>query len=276
MFRVIEDKLGPVIEKISSDSMLNALEIEKEMTKRNAEDNGKNVTVVDGKVGVSVASDTHWPRRGGGGKKYVSPSGLTYMMGCLSGMIVASHVCSQDCRVCHNFEKKKKAGKTQEGEHVRGHRCPKNFAKSKSPKTMETFSTALMVQAVFDSLADVFVEFICIDDDTAMMAHLRRKSDGGNLPDDLPRFFPIRVSDLNHRIRTVAHVIFELARAAKEKSRLTMEVAYRYKKALSYFIYGMIDGKKKLKTLFLTSLPPSNTFLETTNIVRSTAQEKRP
>ena len=47
--------------------MLNALEIEKEMTKRNAEDNGKNVTVVDGKVGVSVASDTHWPRRGGGG-----------------------------------------------------------------------------------------------------------------------------------------------------------------------------------------------------------------
>jgi hypothetical protein len=112
------------------------------------------------------------------------------MIACLSGMIVASHVCSQDCRVCHNFEKKQKGGKTQEGEHVRGHRCPKIFAKSISPKTMETLLTALMVQVlVFDSLAGVFVEFICIDDDTAMMAHLRRKSHGGNLPDYLPRFF---------------------------------------------------------------------------------------
>jgi hypothetical protein len=57
MFRVIEDKLGPMIEKISPDSMLNALEIEKAMTKRK-----NKVTVVDDgtKVGVvSVASNTH-------------------------------------------------------------------------------------------------------------------------------------------------------------------------------------------------------------------------
>jgi hypothetical protein len=41
-------------------------------------------------------------------------------------------------------------------------------------------------------------------------------------------------------------------------------------------MYGMIEGKKSLKTLLLTKLPPSNTFLdETTNIVRSTAWERR-
>ena len=92
-----------------------------------------------------MASDTHWPRRGGGGKKYVSPSGLTYMVGSLSGMIIASHICSQDCRLCFNYEKKRKDGKLKPGEEVKSHRCPRNFAKTKSPKKMETTSTALMV-----------------------------------------------------------------------------------------------------------------------------------
>lgn len=226
MFRVVEDKLGPVIGKIAANSKQKGIRLEKEVTKNNAAINGSNCTVVNEKVGICIASDTHWPRRGGGGKKYVSPSGLTYMIGSLSGMIVASHVCSQDCRVCLFFENKRKKGNLEPGETVRPHRCPRNFPKSKSPKTMETASTVIMVKDVFDSDADVFVEFICIDDDTTMMSHLRRKCDGGNLPDYMPVDFPIRISDLNHRIRTIGHVVFDLARSTNEKSRVTMHLAY--------------------------------------------------
>ena len=107
------------------------------------------------------------------------------MLGLLTGMIIASHVCSQDCRVCKYFENKKKAGKTTgPNETVRAHRgCPRNFAKSKSPKTMETASTVLMVKGIYDSDHSAFIEHLCIDDDTAMMSHLRRKCEGGNLPD---------------------------------------------------------------------------------------------
>ena len=108
MFRVVENQLGPVLESVSVNSMQKGLAVEREATKRNAAINGNDITTIDGKVGISVASDTHWPRRGGGGKKYVSPSGLTYMIGCLSGMIVACHICSQDCRVCSYFEREKR------------------------------------------------------------------------------------------------------------------------------------------------------------------------
>jgi hypothetical protein len=92
--------------------------------------------VIDRKVGISVVSDTHWPHHGGGRKKEISPSGLTYMLGfLLTRMIIASHVCSQDYCVCKYFENKKKAGKTVgPDETVRAHQCPRNFAKSKSPK----------------------------------------------------------------------------------------------------------------------------------------------
>eukprot|EP00978_Attheya_sp_CCMP212_P021465 scaffold62688_cov40-Attheya_sp.AAC.2 len=256
MFRVIEDKLGPVLQKIASDSKEKGIELEREATKRNATKNNIKLTVIDGKVGISVASDTHWPRRGGGGKKYVSPSGLTYMLGSLTGMIIASHVCSQDCRVCHYFEKKKKDGKTEPDETVRAHRCPRNFVKSKSPKTMETASTVIMVKGIFDCVHEAFIEFLCIDDDTAMMSHLRRKSDGGNLTDYMPPYFPIRVSDLNPRIRTIGHVVFELARGTMANSRVTMHVAYRFKKAVSYFIYGMVDNKCDATTCIANKRAP--------------------
>jgi hypothetical protein len=256
MFRAVENKLGPVLESVSVNSMQKGLAVEREATKRNAAKNGNDITTIDGKVGISVASDTHWPRRGGGGKKYVSPSGLTYMIGCLSGMIVACHICSQDCRVCSYFERKKKESNLESDATVRPHRCPRNFPKSKSPKTMETYSTVLMVKGIFESISNVFVEYICIDDDTCMMAHLRRKCDGGNLPDFMPFSYPIRISDLNHRIRSIGHHIFDLARAKIDKSRLTMEVAYRYKKAVSYFIYGMISLKCTAKEFMANKLAP--------------------
>ena len=174
MFRVVEDKLGPVVQKVAADSKEKAIVLERDATKCNAAENNKEITIVDGKVGISVSSDTHWPRRGGGGKKYVSPSGLTYMLGSHTGMIVGSHVCSQDCRTCHYFGKKMKDGKTKPGETVRAHRCPRNFSKTKSPKTMETASTVIMVRGIFDSVHQTFVEHLCIDDDTTMMSHLRR------------------------------------------------------------------------------------------------------
>jgi hypothetical protein len=256
MFRVVEDKLGPVLCDIALKSKEDALKLEKEATMRHAAVNATEYTIVDGKVGICVASDTHWPRRGGGGKKYVSPSGLTYMIGSLTGMIVASHVCSQDCRICTNFEKKRKAGKLEPDARVHTHRCPRNYPKSKSPKTMETASTVIMVTSVFNSDADVFVEYICIDDDTTMMSHLRRKSDGGNLPDTMPTNFPIRISDLNHRIRSIGHVVFDLARSTMENSRVTTFVAYRYKKALSYFVYGMINDNCTAQTFIANKLAP--------------------
>jgi hypothetical protein len=121
---------------------------------------------------------------------------------------------------------------------------------------METYSTVLMVKGIFESIQNVFVEYICIDDDTCMMAHLRRKCDGGNLPDFMPFSYPIRISDLNHRIRSIGHHIFDLARAKIDKSRLTMEVAYRYKKAVSYFIYGMISLKCTAKEFMANKLAP--------------------
>eukprot|EP00978_Attheya_sp_CCMP212_P007112 scaffold16571_cov76-Attheya_sp.AAC.3 len=78
MFRVVEDKLGPVIGKIAANSKQKGIHLEKEITKNSAAINGSNCTVVNEKVGICVASDTHWPRHhGSGGKKYVSPSSLT-------------------------------------------------------------------------------------------------------------------------------------------------------------------------------------------------------
>eukprot|EP00978_Attheya_sp_CCMP212_P044525 scaffold313226_cov24-Attheya_sp.AAC.1 len=121
---------------------------------------------------------------------------------------------------------------------------------------METASTVIMVKDVFNSEADVFVEFICIDDDTTMMSHLRPKSKGGNLPDYMPLHFPIRISDLNHRIRSISHVVFELARSKMENSRVTTFIAYRYKKALSYYIYGMIEGKSTAAYFITNKLAP--------------------
>ena len=56
------------------NSMQKGLTVESEATKRNAAINGNAVTTLNGKVGISVASDTHWPRRGSGGKKDVSPA----------------------------------------------------------------------------------------------------------------------------------------------------------------------------------------------------------
>eukprot|EP00978_Attheya_sp_CCMP212_P028738 scaffold100091_cov24-Attheya_sp.AAC.1 len=229
---------------------------EHEATKRNAAVNGHTVTGVDGKAGISVASDTHWPHHGGGGKKYVSLSGLTYMIGSLSGMIVVSHVCSQDCRVCLYFEKKRKKATLKTGKTVRPHRCPQNFSKTKSPKTMETASTVIMVKGIYDSAAGVFVEYICIDNDTSMMSHLRLKREGGNLPDYMPLYFPLCISDLNHRIRSIGHVVFDLARSKMSISRCTMHVAYRYKKVVSYFIYGMIDSKCSASTFLANKLAP--------------------
>jgi hypothetical protein len=106
LFLVVEDKLGPVVQKVSADLKRKGIELEREATKRNAVENNKNVTIVEGRVDIlTVLSDTHWPRRGDG-KKYVSPSGLTYMIGSLTGKIIGSHVCSQDCHTCHYFEKK--------------------------------------------------------------------------------------------------------------------------------------------------------------------------
>eukprot|EP00978_Attheya_sp_CCMP212_P012675 scaffold31701_cov20-Attheya_sp.AAC.1 len=51
---------------------------------------------------------------------------------------------------------------------------------------METASTVIMVKGIFDSIHQTFVEYLCIDEDTTMMSHLRRKCDGGNLPDYMP------------------------------------------------------------------------------------------
>eukprot|EP00978_Attheya_sp_CCMP212_P013485 scaffold33915_cov72-Attheya_sp.AAC.1 len=167
----VEDTLGPVVQKVAADSKEKGIELEREATKRKATENNKNVSIVDRRVGLIVSSDTHWPRRGGGGEKYLSPSGLTYMIGSLTGMIFGSHVCSQDCRTCHYFEKKLKAGKTKPGETVRAHRCPRFFSKTKSPKTMETTLTVIMVKGIFDSIHQKFVEYRCMDDDTTMMSH---------------------------------------------------------------------------------------------------------
>jgi hypothetical protein len=60
-----------------------------------------------GSVGIGVSSDTHWPRRGGG-KKYVSPSGLIYMFGLATKKIVAAHAYSNSCRVCLYASKNQK------------------------------------------------------------------------------------------------------------------------------------------------------------------------
>jgi len=130
---------------------------------------------------------------------------------------------------------------------------------------METASTVIMVKDVFDSDADVFVEFICIDDDTTMMSHLRPKSKGGNLPDYMPLNFPIRISDLNHRIRSISHVVFELARSKMDSSCVTIFTAYRYKKALSYYIYGMFEwGDKNFPQLLGTAMGTSSAVTWTT------------
>eukprot|EP00978_Attheya_sp_CCMP212_P041969 scaffold248290_cov30-Attheya_sp.AAC.1 len=72
MFRLVEDKLGPVVQKVAADSKEKGIELEREATKRKATENNKNVTIVDGRVGIIVSSDTHWPCHGGG-KKYVCP-----------------------------------------------------------------------------------------------------------------------------------------------------------------------------------------------------------
>eukprot|EP00978_Attheya_sp_CCMP212_P009463 scaffold22360_cov33-Attheya_sp.AAC.1 len=64
-------------QEVSHGLYWKALEVERETTKHNANKCGTDFRVLGGKVGICVASDTHWPRHGGGGKKYVSPSCLT-------------------------------------------------------------------------------------------------------------------------------------------------------------------------------------------------------
>jgi hypothetical protein len=73
MFRVVEDKLGPVIQKVSADSKEKAIVLERDATKRNAAENNKDATVYDEKIGISVSSDTRWPHRGGGGQEVRFP-----------------------------------------------------------------------------------------------------------------------------------------------------------------------------------------------------------
>jgi hypothetical protein len=128
--------------------------------------------------------------------------------------------------------------------------------KTKSPKTMETFSTVIMFRGIFDSVHQTFVKYLCIDDDTIMMLQLCQKCDGGNLPDYMPVDYPIQISDLNYRIQTIGHIVFDLARATMEKSRVIMHVAYHLKRALSYFINGMVQNKCDSKTFVVNTLGP--------------------
>lgn len=169
MFRKCEDLLGPFLQEVAQQSME-----EGQKSERNAEiSNTMDEPIVDGngRVGISVGCDMHWPRRSGGGKKYVSPSGCSYMMVSKTAYILGFVVFANSCRTCLYHERKSKEVGAATGP-VQPHRCPKNYPPSKSPKTMEAAATLQLITEISRGEGGIFVRELVIDDDTSTPAIL--------------------------------------------------------------------------------------------------------
>ena len=99
-----------------------------------------------------------------------------------------------------------------------------------------TDATAALDLVVELAAMGVGVEFIVLDDDSTMCAHLKHigTHTGGKLPIDVPH--PTFLCDPSHRVKDMVKEIFKLALASKKQSKCERIDALRLKKYMGCYI----------------------------------------
>ena len=214
VFKNIENKLGEHIINVAEKPMENGKQLEAKMKLKEINESydewQKDTT---SKLGLTVSYDMGWSKRSSG-NRYDSPTGHSFMIGCLSGQIIGAKVLSKGCRKCSSSEK---AGDKNTNPM---HQCPKNY--SGSSKGMESTNALLLVKELFyKSGGRLYVARIVSDDDSTSSALLKHKSPlfpNGQLPEEIPE--PEWDADPNHRVKSALKKVHALAYAPKKISLL--------------------------------------------------------
>jgi hypothetical protein len=214
------------------------------------------------RVAVSASVDMGWSKRSAG-RSYDSPSGHSFLVDCLTGLILACEVYSKHCSVCDKGKDLDAIDDEEPSAEViapaEGHRCPKNFVGA--AKAMESIAAAEMTKRVWDTNR-IWVKTIVGDDDSTTRAVLTMNlKDYKEAHPDVDRasYWPTykdkdgtihwkkntgrlpwmmsppeeMLADPTHRVRVIAKALF--AFAGKETCKhVTRADALRLKRNLGY------------------------------------------
>ena len=165
-------------------------------------------------VDLTVSADMGWQKRSSG-RKYDSPSGHMFMVGCSTNKIIDYEIKCVSCAICSNAKKK--------GKDPKPHHCQKNF--DGHAKAMEAISAAEIITRISNQFnGNARVSTVISDDDSSMRAHCLHK---GGLPLHVNE--PIFLSDPSHRCKVIGKPLFKLAALKKSTCSLTTHDATRIK-----------------------------------------------
>lgn len=121
VFKSTEEEYGRAVQDNAQQSMDDAVELEKMATIWKRQEDGESPFDRNGRVGIDISFDGHWPKAGNR-RSFNSPASGGYGIGTMTRLIVAAHICCQVCRIHTFYHRKKRAGNLKEGEQPRRHR----------------------------------------------------------------------------------------------------------------------------------------------------------
>eukprot|EP00957_Ditylum_brightwellii_P135951 10368579-Ditylum_brightwellii.AAC.1 len=90
-------------------------------------------------------------------------------------LLIGAKIYSKLCHLCFELTKKQLQNPLVWGNKmVKKHRCPKNFTKTCSSKSMESLGGAGIVQQLITRGNNIFLHEIVINDDAATMKAIQR------------------------------------------------------------------------------------------------------
>ena len=149
-------------------------------------------------IGIIVSYDMGWQKRSTG-RIYDSISGHGFMIGTMTGKVVAVGVKCKKCTRCTIANKNNTT--------VRTHNCPVNHIGS-SGSMEASMALELITNMSEKSNAKVYIKGVVSDDDSTMRSLLQHKSNHGkgNLPENVQE--PIFFADPSHRIKVMCKPFF--------------------------------------------------------------------
>lgn len=121
VFKSTEEEYGRAVQDVAQESMDDAVELERMATIWKRQEDGEEPFDENGRVGIDISFDGHWPKAGNR-RNFNSPASGGYGIGTMTKLIVAAHICCQVCRIHTFYHRKKRAGRLKEGEEPRRHR----------------------------------------------------------------------------------------------------------------------------------------------------------
>jgi hypothetical protein len=269
-FNIIEDRIGPSLQTIVEEVLLESLTEEVRLSMEALDDFDVNefnnwTDALDGTLvlaknkypAVMASFDMAWQQRNSG-NRYNSPLGHGLLVGARTTKPIAFILKSKYCNLCSTWNRKE----TNDGIPPLLHECCKNHDGSSS--SMEPLACLEMVTDLYQNKF-VIVSAICIDDDASTRSMLKwstadymkntnmttvpkipifqgvnkgklqDRPDRGRLPAEVPE--PLFLADPNHRRKMLTGELITVTNSrVSEKATMTRMDSTRIGKGYSYMI----------------------------------------